>query len=168
MHRFMNVTYLLDSNVFIEAHQGRYPMDVFPSYWRMLSSQCRCERMHSLSIVKRELMVGADDLSDWISSAVPPSVFLDESEVVRLYAEVVAYVANHSQYTQAAKDVFLSAEVADAWLIAYAKEYECTIVTNETSSPESKTRIKIPDVCMHYNVRCIKPIEMLRELGITI
>ena len=164
----MNVTYLLDSNVFIEAHQGRYPMDVFPSYWSMLSSQCHCDRMHSLAIVKRELMVGSDGLSDWISSAVPPSVFLDESEVAKLYPEVVAYVANHSQYTQAAKDVFLSAEVADAWLIAYARKHKCTIVTNETSSPESKTRIKIPDICRYYNVRCIKPIDMLRELEITI
>ncbi len=164
----MNVTYLLDSNVFIEAHQGGYPMDVFPSYWHMLSSQCHCERMHSLAIVKKELMVGADDLSSWLSSAVPPSVFLDESEVVSLYAEIATYIASHPQYTQVAKDVFLSGEVADAWLIAYAREHGCTIVTNETSSPESKTRIKIPDICRHYNVRCIKPIEMLRELGVTI
>lgn len=40
-----------------------------------------------------------------------------------------------------------------------------TIVTYEKSQPERKNRIKIPEVCIHFNVRYIDTIQMFRELN---
>lgn len=60
---------------------------------------------------------------------------------------------------------FLTADLADPWLVAYAKANNCTIVTYEKSEPNRKSRIKIPEVCNQFGVRYINTVGLLRELN---
>jgi hypothetical protein len=41
-----------------------------------------------------------------------------------------------------------------------------TVVTQEVAAPESKTEVKIPDVCKAFDVPCIDTFEMLGNLGV--
>jgi hypothetical protein len=41
-----------------------------------------------------------------------------------------------------------------------------TVVTQEVSAPQSKTEVKIPDLCTAMSVPCIDTFAMLRTLGI--
>ena len=43
-----------------------------------------------------------------------------------------------------------------------------TLVTNETSDPLCRRRVKIPDACNALGVRCCGLNDVLRELGIEI
>jgi len=68
-------------------------------------------------------------------------------------------------------------EQADPYLIAYAIHESGTVVTEE--SPLSKKamddfmqgksqhsmRMKIPNVCDHYRIRCINAIEFMNDFG---
>lgn len=59
------------------------------------------------------------------------------------------------------------ADVADAWLVAYAVGNDMQIVTQEVSQPERKNRIKIPEVCNYFRIPYKNMIELFRELGVT-
>jgi predicted trehalose synthase len=65
-------------------------------------------------------------------------------------------------YVKAAKDKFLQAESADAWLIAYAAQaggYQ--IITNEVSEPNSKSVVKLPDAAAAMGVKTAKLHDVL-------
>lgn len=62
----------------------------------------------------------------------------------------------------------MGAEEADAFLVAFAKKYPLTVVTNEVSAPDSKGNVKLPDACQAFGVRSILPVQLFRELGVTI
>lgn len=49
---------------------------------------------------------------------------------------------------------------ADPFLIAKAKIMDCTVVTEESFKP---TSAKIPNICKHFNVKCIN-LEGFMEL----
>jgi len=53
---------------------------------------------------------------------------------------------------------------ADAWLIAQAAVEGGTVVTREVSQPECHAP-KIPDLCIHFQVKFISLIELMKVLG---
>lgn len=63
----------------------------------------------------------------------------------------------------AAKAEFL--DVADYFLVGQAMAQGHVVVTFESSQPEGKKKVKIPDVCDAFGVEWIQPIEMLRREG---
>ena len=52
--------------------------------------------------------------------------------------------------------------MADYWLVAHALAHDYVIVTHEIPAATPR-RIKIPNVCIGLNVRCINPYQMLRQ-----
>lgn len=159
--------YLLDSNVFIQAHRMYYPFDVVPGFWHKLIELADKEVIISIDKVRRELCDknNPDELAIWCTSKVNKNFFVDTSMCVKSYGEVANWAYAQNQYTQNAKDEFLATDLADPWLVAYAIENDCIIVTHETSAPAAKRKIKIPEACMHFGIRYITPIEMFRELN---
>jgi hypothetical protein len=159
--------YLLDSNVFIQAHRMYYPFDVVPGFWNKLLALSNDGKIISLDKVKKELCESStpDQLSEWCTGKVSSSFFVNSQECIDKYTEIADWVNSHPQYTQNAKDEFLATDLADPWLIAYAIKNDCIIVTHEISQPLAKKKIKIPEPGNHFNVRLITPIEMFRELG---
>lgn len=93
---------------------------------------------------------------------------MPDQEEIDAYSEVAHWVANVRQpgYKASAVDEFLG--IADSWLVASAYRYQASIVTNEVSAPQSRTKVKIPDVATNFSVPCLDSVEFLRDVRISV
>lgn len=66
-------------------------------------------------------------------------------------------------FSIAEKAHFAQNNVADPFLVAKAMKYGYTVVTYEISANGGR-KIKIPDVCKEFGVKCININDALREL----
>lgn len=57
-------TYLLDSNVFIQAKNLHYGFDFCPAFWDWLVEQNRADKVTSIEKVADELQAGDDELAE--------------------------------------------------------------------------------------------------------
>ena len=160
--------YLVDSNFFIQAHRLYYPLDVFPSFWQKIKLLAESNVIISIDKVRNELYANNDDLTIWCKANLPTDFFKDTSTVISEYIQVTKWVESRNHYTRPALDEFLDADEADAWLVAYAKANNTPLVTHETSEPLRKSKVKIPDVCQPFAIRCLNTIELFRNLGETL
>ncbi len=155
------MSYLLDSNVFIQASNLHYGMDFCPAFWEWLEKTNQADEVFSISQVLDELTDGSDELADWAKSK--GDVFFKETDTATLpkLSEVAEWVQSNG-YEAAAINTFL--QVADYYLVSYALAHGHTVVTHEV--PASTTRkIKIPNVCVGVGVSCVNPYTMLRREG---
>ncbi|MCH8252116.1 MAG: DUF4411 family protein, partial [Planctomycetes bacterium] len=83
-----------------------------------------------------------------------------EQQVIDTFAKMVNGVQNEAQFMQEAKAKFASA--ADGWLIAFAKVNGITVVTHEAYARDAKNNVKIPNVCIEFEVSYCTTFEMLR------
>jgi Domain of unknown function (DUF4411) len=151
------VTYLLDSNVFIQAKNLHYGFDFCPAFWDWIDVRQEAGDVHSIEKVADELRAGADELAEWAAARSPLFLGLDDAVVPSL--GIVSRWASNGAYEPAAVNTFL--QVADYYLVAHAHAHGLTAVTHEIPS-DSTRRIKIPDACIGLGVRCMSPYEMLR------
>jgi hypothetical protein len=82
------------------------------------------------------------------------------------YTATQNWARSNPLYNQQALNTF--ANVADAYLVATAAAKQMTLVTYEASSPLSRKRVKIPDVCNALDVRYCDLNTVLKEMGIKI
>jgi len=80
------------------------------------------------------------------------------------YADIQTWVQAQPKYVPEAKAEF--ARVSDGWLVAFALAKDYEVVTNEVHEPNKRNRVKIPSVCMAFNVHYANTFDMLRELGV--
>lgn len=158
------MTYLLDTNTFIEAKNRYYTMDICPGYWDWILHANKINVVASIEFVKQELIIGKDTLAKWVEEH--PDLFIPQSDpkTQEFYSKIVNYVQGLSDFEQKAKDDFLKG--ADPWLIAKAGANSATIVTHEKYDKNIKKRIKIPNVCEHYEINCINTFELLHKLNV--
>lgn len=157
--------YLLDTNVFVTPKRTYYGFDFVPGFWTSLLSSHTSLAVHSVRAVYLELQEYDDELSEWAQVIAPRSLFLDpDTQTIAAITAIVEWASNQN-FTEPAQREFQSS--ADLELIATAHATGKTVVTLETSSPESKKNIKIPDVCRAFNIKCTDPFTMLRQLGVS-
>jgi len=152
------MSWLLDTNVFVQAGRREYGLDFCPAFWDWLIAANATGRVHSIDKVLSELVPG-DDVAEW--AAARPSGFLlplEPSDAPSL-AQVAAW-ARSGDFTAAAATEFLS--IADSQLVAVAHARKLTVVTHEVPS-NSKQRIKVPTACVALGVTYASPYEMLRK-----
>ena len=156
--------FLLDANAFMEANRLYYGFDIAPGFWTWLGDPSLAGQIASIDAVKDEITAGTGDLVNW-AKARPAAFWLtDTTDVVNAMAELSAWTTDPSrQYRQEAKDEFLDS--ADYKLIAHAMAIGGTVVTREQPAPESRKKIKIPDVCDGFDVAWIDPFTLYRALG---
>jgi hypothetical protein len=162
--------YIVDSNFFIQAHRDTYPLDIAFSFWNKVKQLAFDGKIISIDKVKDEIYDKNDALEFWCKNNLPDDFFKDSSEVINEYKQVTLWAFSRgSHYSQNAINEFLDADEADAFIVAYALGDRATrtIVTQEVSRPEMKSKIKIPEPCKTLNVRYIRAMEMFRELGET-
>lgn len=89
-----DVTYVLDSNIFIEAKQRYYAFDVCPGFWDALVWQHGQGKIVSIDRVKTELTGFDDDLKVWALTTMPDGCFFDTDLdiVLEAYGEGIAWV----------------------------------------------------------------------------
>jgi hypothetical protein len=158
-----NRGYLLDANVFIEAHRRYYAFDICPGFWDWLLHHQETNRLVSIDRVRTELSTG-DALDRWLKDTAPAGLFLStqESAVVAHFGEMMAWVQGNPQFLPAAKAEF--AQVADGWLAAYAKAHGHVLVTHEEYAAGVRKRVPLPNVCRQFAIDYIDTFAMLRRL----
>ena len=157
-------TYLLDTNVFIEAKNRHYGFDFCPAFWDWVDVANKNEIVFSIEQVENEIhnYAGEDELTEWAKKRRRFFLPTDRAEP-KLSASFrkVSTWANSGQYSQRAQDEFLS--VADFYLVVHALVYDRTVVTHEIPDAKAnKNRIKIPDACKEFEVTCVTPFQMLK------
>lgn len=157
--------YILDANVFIEAKRRYYAFNLCPGFWDSLLHHNSMGNLESIDYVKKELLEGKDDLATW--SKKIPSLFAstDNKFVLTDYGAIIQWTQSQEHFRDAAKSEFASG--VDAWVVAYAKANNATVVTQEVSAPKSRKDIKIPDVCNHFDIKYTNTFDMLQKLGIS-
>ena len=84
------------------------------------------------------------------------------------YSKVLNWAQNKNNPEFKQEAILEFAQVADAFLVAAAAAKGYTLVTNETSDPSCRKRVKIPDACNAVGVRYCDLNMVLRELGLKI
>ena len=160
--------FLLDANVFIEAHRRYYNARICPGFWTALNHFLGSPHMLSLDKVKDELTVGNDDLSKWVEHELNDSCFASsvQTRVLDHYAEIQKWAVAQHRFTPAALREFADATTADAWLVAYAKECGHTLVTHEGNDPKNNKKVLIPIVCRAFGVPVTDTFVMLHDLEV--
>jgi len=152
------VTYVLDTNVFIQAHRQWYGRDIVPAFWDWLVHANRTGTIVSLADVRREL-TGQDDAATWAKEH--KDIFRAMDPVALRQLKDVAEWANQN-YAQPAVNKFLTA--ADCSLVAFAQAHQLTVVTHEKPEDPKKTikEVKIPGACKVFHVPWVNTFNMLR------
>lgn len=151
--------YLLDADVFIRAKNLHYGFDFCPAFWDWLIAGNDAGRVFSIEKVGDEIQAVADDLSEWVEARGDWFFLRPDAAVFPALATVSTW-ANSKGYEAAAVSTFL--QVADYYLVAQAQAGEHTVVTHEVPSASTR-KIKIPDACIGFGIKCMTPYEMLRR-----
>lgn len=163
--------FVLDSNFFIEAHRVSYPLDIMHSFWEKVNELAHYRKIVSIDKVREELYNKNDELVEWCKNNLPYDFFKPTDEVMPQYEKIIEWVKSRNDpYKKYAVDEFLDATKADAFLVAYClvDSDNRILVTHEISESKRRNKVKIPDACEAVNVRCVNPMNMLRELRETI
>lgn len=155
------MSFLVDTNIFVDAHRRYYGFDIVPSFWEFLYQQFGSGVLVSVKPVLEELKAGNDALADWAKDR--PQFFHDigDAQTLQKMAEIADWVT-HQEYTQAALAEFLS--VADYYLVAFAAAHGHAVVTHEQPSPGAKKRVLIPNVCNTFGIRYVDTFQIIRTL----
>jgi predicted nucleic acid-binding protein len=152
------MTYLLDSDVFIQAKRQHYGFDFCPAFWEWMIREHTRGRVYSIAKVLEELRRGNDDLKDW-AEARGSAFFLAADDQVAAALSSISKWATSQSYPQNRIDEFFNA--ADYYLVAHALAYGHTVVTHEAAQSGSQ-KIKIPDACSGMRITFVTSFEMLR------
>jgi hypothetical protein len=157
--------YVLDANVFIQAHQRFYSFDICPGYWNALLHHHSENRICSVDKVRDELAAGGDILWDWARETFGTDAFHDSAVAAQEFGGMASWVMAHPHYRPAAQSKFMS--TADGWLAAFAKVQGQILVTlEESAAADTKKRVPLVNLCEAFGVQTITPYEMLRRLGV--
>ncbi len=159
--------FVVDSNFFIQAHRVVYPLDVVVSFWDMVRQLASEGKIISIDKVRNEIYQNNDELKDWCQANLPDDFFKSTESVIEEYGRIVEWtIAKKEHYTQKAIEEFLDADEADAWIVSYCFKYSYIVTTYETSQPDRKNRIKIPEPCESLGVSYLDTMEMFRKLEV--
>jgi hypothetical protein len=153
------MAYLLDADVFIQAKNLHYGLDFCPAFWEWLIASNAAGRVFSIEKVGDEIAAGADELAVWAADRGATFFLNPDTAILPALGTVSGWVTGQT-YEPAAVNTFL--QVADYYLVAHALAHGHTVVTHEKAQPLAR-KIKIPNVCIGLNIRCITPFEMLRN-----
>lgn len=160
------MTYLFDSNTFMEAARLYYSFELAPGFWDWVISDPMRRHIASIEAVREEIGKGSGDLADWATGSVPDDFWRPVTQVTLVAAQRLSEWATDPVrgFKQAAVDQFLAS--CDYWLIAEGMASGLTVVTREVSAPGSRKSIKIPDACKAFGVHCEQPFPVYQSLGL--
>ena len=153
------MSYLLDSDVFMQAKNLHYGLDFCPAFWDWLIASNTGGLVFSIEKVGDEIEAGADELADWAAARGDGFFLKPDSAILPALATVSSWAAGQN-YEPAAVSTFL--QKADFYLVAHAQAHGHVVVTHEVAAASTKN-IKIPNACIGVGVKCMSPFEMLRN-----
>ena len=154
------MAYLLDADVFIQAKNLHYGMDFCHAFWDWLTKNNSKQKIFSIEKVCDELKGHEDDLSEWAKKRGTEFFLKPDELVLKALTEISDWI-NKQDYETGAKNIFLQ-QSADYYIIAQAKAKKHIVITHEKVS-DSKKKIKIPNVCIGLDIKCMNTYQMLRK-----
>ena len=146
------VIYSIDTSALIAAFHEHYPIKNFPSLWRKIETLIQNDRLKMSQIVFEEAMRDTE-IKQWCDENQLKSDFqLVQEKASDVLLEFPRLVDNRTGKSG-----------ADPWVIALALTDENYIVLTEENPTDSKNRPKIPDVCTHFHIECIKIVDMIKR-----
>lgn len=157
--------FVLDTNIFVEAKNEYYAMDICPGFRTCLIHLSQADRVVSIDQVLKEIRAYEDDLTEW-TKAAPGTLFRTtrRQDIANAYRDLMDWVWRQSRYRKRAKLDF--ARAADGWVAAYAKVEGAAVVTHETFSAEAERRVPLPNPCAEFEIDGLRTFDLLRELGV--
>lgn len=153
--------YCLDTSVFVQARNGHFAMSFCPAFWNWLEVKCEEGVVAIIPQVEDEICKKEDELSRWPGSMNKSFVRQHDQKSIEGIRSVGNW-ASRCGYGQAFIDEFQ--QIADGWLVGFAKAHGWIVVTHEVRS-QGRKRIKNPNACDGLGVECIDPYEKLRREG---
>ena len=153
------MTYLIDSDVFIQAKNLHYGFDFCPAFWDWILDAHKRGVVFSIEKVGDEIQAGGDDLATWAGKRGSVFFLPPDTPMLASLATVSAWATSQG-YAPAAVNTFL--QVADYYLVAHALAHKFVAVTHEVPA-QSVRKIKIPNACIGVGVKFMTPYEMLRK-----
>jgi len=158
--------YVIDANIFIQAARSYYSFEFAQPFWNKLRDFGKEGRIVSVDKVLDEIMEGNDQLKNWANSDFKEYFKKAETrEITEHYREIVLWAEADLRYDDSAKRTFMERTEADAWVVAYAKTYNCTVVTSEVNNLFAKITVPIPNVCAAFNIPYCDTFGMLKALN---
>ena len=148
--------YLLDTNVFVEAHRVHYGFSFCPGFWDWIDHSHEAGKLFSIEAVLKEMASQKDALSKWARQRAAMFLGMDD-RVVSKMKEVSAWAVNN--YRENAVDEFLTC--ADSYLVAHAAVLDCVVITHEQRAGSGASRIKIPNACDAFGIKFMRTHEVL-------
>lgn len=151
------VRYCIDTNVLIEPWRKYYSYSICPDYWDIIDQLGQEEIIFCTEEVAREIQKSDDDLTNWLK---------ERSFLIRPINESVqSYLIDILSKFPRLVDTSKRRSMADPWVIAHAMAEDAVVVTKEFAT-DSLKKVKMPDVCKYYDIRCIDDHQLVLELGI--
>ena len=159
------MAYVLDTGFFAVIRE--YYPDVFPSFWRNMDAVAANGEISSVEQVLDELGLYKGQrgyLDQWVGAHREMCTDASRREA-EAAVEILAIPQFRSLITQ--KEAQRGNPVADPFVIAKAMVAGGTVVTRELSAQKRKdpANAHIPDVCQHFNIDCITPMDFMRAKG---
>lgn len=156
--------FVLDTNIFIEAHRRYYARDICSGFWECLIHFASMGKLLSIDRVREEILE-PDALVLWTRQA-PNELFATTSDrpVFDTFRYMHSWVQGSTQFWSEAKEEF--ARVADGWVAAFAKVNDAVVVTHEAYRANVHKRVPLPNVCQEFGIAYCDTFEMLRQLGV--
>lgn len=148
--------YCIDTSALIDMWRVHYPEDVFPALWVDIGTIVRDGILVAPVEVLDELERKDDELLAWARTHAEMCLDLSAEEV-SLVGEMVAA---HLGWV----DLYKETPDADPFIVALARTRDLCVVTAERMSAPTE-RPRIPNICRHYRVECINPVELFRQRG---
>ncbi len=149
--------YSIDTSSIIAAFHERYPIEFFPTLWKKIEELIRSHRLKMSQVVFEEVMRDPE-IKHWCNKNQFKQ-YLHEGVNIQVQEKVREILAVFPRLV----DSRSGKSGADPWCVAYALITEnCTVVTEENLAGSVK-RPKIPDVCMHFKVECIKVVDLIKR-----
>jgi predicted nucleic acid-binding protein len=143
--------YVLDTSALFDL-KDRYPEAVFPTIWQKFNALCDHKYIIAPKEVEREIRKGSD-LMDWLNQY--EDIFLEPcDEEVKIFQNV------WSKYSENALQKYGTNIWADPLIIACAKHYRLTIITQERNGVD-----RIPTIAKMFDVKCIQLTKLFEEQG---
>ena len=150
---------MLDTNVFLDSFERYYRPGTFPGVLDWLKLAAGTGAVCSIPQVRAEIRSPANQET---LGSFPNSLFREfDGESDRQLMEIHHWIINVDRFKPSAVQRFLRG--ADPALIAFAKAKKLTVVTAEVSDPNSRSKVRIPDVCAAFDVPVMNLPDMLER-----
>lgn len=139
---------------------NHYYQDRFPSFWEKFNEIVSQGNLISVREVRNELTGKFDD--DTIETLVKHNrIFFSDPTNAKLSFITQIYSVIHIQHNLDKKKIFSGGFFADPFVIAKAWKEKGTVVTEEDYKEHGA---KIPNICRHFDILCIKLEGFLKEV----